>query len=145
MLKVDRRIRDIKDLRFQASLMGALTRGRCSGGVLRERCFEDMRQICRKHPCRSLISVGLLYHSSPVGLQHNLGGPFYRDSDGVIWMVICQIISEIAAEIRIFYFGVFSWGVFWDWLVAFGWFRSYAGYKCLNLRKKQSNNRGFLG
>lgn len=54
-------------------------------------------------------------------------------------MIVCQIIYEIADEIGIFYFGVFSWGGFWDWL------QSYAGDESLNLRKKQSNNdRRFL-
>lgn len=72
------------DLKFQASLMGALARGRYSRGVLRESCFEDLKQIYRKHPCRGVISVELLYHSSAVGLQHNLGRAFSRSSDGVM-------------------------------------------------------------
>ena len=103
MLKFGKSIQDIKDsmsycsqycgiecnqgamdLKFQASLMGALTRGRCSGGVLRERCFEDMKQIYRKYPCRGLISAKLLYHSCAVSLQHNFGRPFSKGSNGVI-------------------------------------------------------------
>ena len=58
-----------------------------STGVLRKRCSENIQQIYRKQPCRSLISIRMLcnfieitlrHRLSPVNLQHIFRTPFLR-------------------------------------------------------------------
>ena len=41
-----------------------------SRGVLKKRCFEIMQQIYRKNPCRSVISIKLLFNFIEIALQH---------------------------------------------------------------------------
>ena len=39
-------------------------------GVLRKRCYENMQQINRRHPCRSVISTKFLRNFIEITLRH---------------------------------------------------------------------------
>ena len=73
----------------------------------KKRCSENMKQIYRKHPCRSVISIKLLcnfieiahrHGCSPVNLVHIFRIPFTKNTPG-LWMAASG--GCFIAEIRI--------------------------------------------
>ena len=81
-------------------------------GVPRKRCSENMQQIYREHPCRSVISIKsqsnfieitLQHGCSPVNLLYIFRTPFSKNTSG--WLLLYTSNLDISeATIR----GVFE-------------------------------------
>ena len=65
------------------------------GGVLSKRCYENMLQIYREHPYRSVISVieiTLWHGCSPVNLLHIFRAPSYKNTSK--WLLLLMSVSS---------------------------------------------------
>ena len=64
-----------------------------SGGVLSKRYSEDMLQMYREHPCRSVISIiesALRHGCSPVNLMNIFRTPFYKNTSK--WLLLLMSV-----------------------------------------------------
>ena len=81
--------------RIRDSISLYLTLLQPSRGVFKKRCSENMQQICRRHPCQSVISIKLLCNfieitlrhvCSPVYLLDNLKTPVLKSTFGWLFL-----------------------------------------------------------
>ena len=87
-----------------------------SGGVLSKRYSEDMLQMYREHPCRSMISIiesALRHGCSPVNLMNIFRTPFYKNTSKwllllmSVWSTLnvkyCKVLHSIMGFFWIFF------------------------------------------